>query len=316
MKSRLAGVDDLGNQSEDTSSRVRDLETEVDEILEKLWELDKSWRNNLVFYGIRMTSDGMNEDDQSVMEKVIKDIIHKRMQISREIPILRIKRTWNGPEVRGSKPITVYFERWQDKDEVLRKSKMLKGSNIYVSEDFSKRVKDQRAELQKFMKILRKKKPNSKFLLQYDKLFVDKDTFVFNEVSGKVEMVNESQQTLNEFNNTNVSLVRKKSSGRRRLQKNFSSESSLETLEYPESPQKSPVKTNYNAMSNSAISPVNDTNYVNNHESKNIPNGGTSNEVRRSEEEEDEGLVDYTDNVGSMSPVRRMSAVIPETIPE
>ncbi len=32
----------------------------------------------------------------------------------------------NGPEVRGSKPVTVYFEKWQDKEEVLRKVKLLK----------------------------------------------------------------------------------------------------------------------------------------------------------------------------------------------
>ena len=60
-----------------------------------------------------------------------------------------MKRAWNGPDVRGCKPITVYFDKWQDKDEVLRKAKLLKGASIYVGEDFSKRVKDQRAELQK-----------------------------------------------------------------------------------------------------------------------------------------------------------------------
>ena len=60
----------------------------------------------------------------------------------RDIPILRVKRSYNGPEVRGSRPVTVYFEKWSDKDEIMRKAKLLKGSNIYVGEDFSKRVKD------------------------------------------------------------------------------------------------------------------------------------------------------------------------------
>ena len=62
------------------------------------------------------------------------------MQIQREIPILRVKRSWNGPDVRGSKPVTVYFEKWQDKDEILRKTKLLKGSNFFIGEDFSKKV--------------------------------------------------------------------------------------------------------------------------------------------------------------------------------
>ena len=36
--------------------------------------------------------------------------------------------------------------------EILRKAKLLNGTNIYVGEDFSKRVKDQRHELQKVNK--------------------------------------------------------------------------------------------------------------------------------------------------------------------
>ena len=43
-------MDDLGTTSSDTSNKVRELETEIEEIFEKLWELDKSWKNNLVSY--------------------------------------------------------------------------------------------------------------------------------------------------------------------------------------------------------------------------------------------------------------------------
>ena len=73
----------------------------------------------------------------------IRDVIFKHLRISRDVSILRVKRSSNGPEVRGCKPVTVYFEKWQDKDEILRKSSMLRGANIYISEDFSKRVRDQ-----------------------------------------------------------------------------------------------------------------------------------------------------------------------------
>ena len=75
-----------------------------------------------------------------------------------------------GPEVRGSKPILVCFEKYADKDEVMRKAKFLRGTNIYVGEDFSKRVKDQRHELQKFMKGMKRRRPNSTFKMQYDKV--------------------------------------------------------------------------------------------------------------------------------------------------
>ena len=73
----------------------------------------------------------------------MREVILRKLRISRDVPVMRVKRTTNGPEVRGCKPVTVYFEKWQDKDEVLRKNNLLRGSNIYISEDFSKRVRDQ-----------------------------------------------------------------------------------------------------------------------------------------------------------------------------
>ena len=39
--------------------------------------------------------------------------------------------------------MTVYFEKWQDKDDILRKANMLRGVNVYIGEDFSKRIRDQ-----------------------------------------------------------------------------------------------------------------------------------------------------------------------------
>ena len=52
----------------------------------------------------------------------------------------------------------------------LRKTKFLAGSNIYITEDFSKKVKDKRTELNKFMRKMKKRwginsssKPNTFF---------------------------------------------------------------------------------------------------------------------------------------------------------
>ena len=73
----------------------------------------------------------------------VREIIVRHLRITREVPIMRVKRQPNGPEVRGCKPVTVYFEKWQDKDDILRKSNMLRGANIFIGEDFSKRVRDQ-----------------------------------------------------------------------------------------------------------------------------------------------------------------------------
>ena len=46
-------------------------------------------------------------------ESKIRDVIRKTMRIHRDISILRVKRAFNGPNIRGCKPITVYFDKWE-----------------------------------------------------------------------------------------------------------------------------------------------------------------------------------------------------------
>ena len=65
---------------------MKEIENSIDEIQEKLWELDKSWRNNLVFYGIR--ADSLDEHP-SITESKIKDVIARQLRISREVPMTR-----------------------------------------------------------------------------------------------------------------------------------------------------------------------------------------------------------------------------------
>ena len=69
---------------------MKDLESTIEEIQEKVWELDKSWKNNIVFYGI--TSSTL-EEHPSVTESKVRDVLTRKMHITREIPIARCRRT-------------------------------------------------------------------------------------------------------------------------------------------------------------------------------------------------------------------------------
>jgi len=252
------GLSNIGSQSGDTTSKVKELQESIDDITEKVWELDKSWKNNLVFYGIKQ--DAGAEEHPSITEAKVREVILRKLRISRDVPVMRVKRTTNGPEVRGCKPVTVYFEKWQDKDEVLRKNNLLRGSNIYISEDFSKRVRDQRIELQKFAKLMRQRRPNSKLSMQYDKLIIDHEIYMFNDITGRVEEVGAGRSLSPglpenyylaggglssaggqnpDRSSANSERMRKRSSGRRKtsqkLQKSYSTESSLHHM-VPSSP--------------------------------------------------------------------------------
>lgn len=88
---------------ESVNKKVDDLTAAYNDIQDRLYEIDKSWKNNLVVYGIPC-SDNMDEDPL-VTEDKVRDVLHKKLHISREIPMNRIARIWHGPEFRGHKPI-------------------------------------------------------------------------------------------------------------------------------------------------------------------------------------------------------------------
>ena len=64
---------------------------------------------------------------------------------------------------------------------------LLIGSNIYISEDFSRKVREHRNELIKFMKEVKSRDPTRRMTLRYDKLYIGNDVFFFNDRTGRVE---------------------------------------------------------------------------------------------------------------------------------
>ena len=57
-----------------------------------------------------------------------------------------------------------------------------------MTEDFSRKTRESRQELRKFMRHVKKSAPEKRCFLQYDKLFIDGKVFFYNEVTGKKEL--------------------------------------------------------------------------------------------------------------------------------
>ena len=76
------------------------------DIQDRLYEIDKSWKNNLIFYGIPIDSNMEDEDPYATEEKV-RELIKRKLRITREIPFNRVTRVFHGPEFRGQKPVQV-----------------------------------------------------------------------------------------------------------------------------------------------------------------------------------------------------------------
>lgn len=156
----------------------------VEELREKTWELDTSTRNNLVFYGLKEESLGANNADW-----MVKELLKNQLHISRDTPFTKVTRGIE--EERGCRPVTVQFEKYTDKASVLQKAKMLKGTNVLISEDFPKRVRERRMHLIQFAKEVRKRRPDTRFNMQYDKLYVNNAAYVYNEETGEIEMLSQ-----------------------------------------------------------------------------------------------------------------------------
>ena len=63
----------------------------------------------------------------------------------------------------------------------------MRNSIISVTEDFSKKTREARQELRKFLRMVKKTNPERRCFLQYDKLYVEGKLFLYNDLTGQVE---------------------------------------------------------------------------------------------------------------------------------
>ncbi len=70
-----------------------------DDLHEKMHEIDKTRKNNLLFYGIK--PDFLPEI-QSQLEQKIHEIFKVNLHITRDIPLTKISRMISGPEVSAA----------------------------------------------------------------------------------------------------------------------------------------------------------------------------------------------------------------------
>ena len=80
--------------------------------------------------------DGENEIE---LEKRVKDLVKKKLHIDDDIEMDRIHRT--GAK-RENHPRTVIFRvlRYKDKMKILKEGRKLKGTNIWINEDYSRKL--------------------------------------------------------------------------------------------------------------------------------------------------------------------------------
>ena len=173
-------MENLEEKYEDVISKQTTL---MERVLEKVNDIETGRKNNLIFNGL--SSEG-NETSDKLMSKV-KEIIKGQLNIHRPMFLTNVSRITSGPDVMGCRPVMVSFETFKDREEVLGSVRAL-GNRVSVSitEEFSKKTREARTELRKFVRQVKKNSPEKRCSLVYDKLFVDGKSFVFSEEEGRV----------------------------------------------------------------------------------------------------------------------------------
>ena len=148
-------------RAKETDERVKNLEAKTDDLE------NRSRRCNLCF-------DGVTEDTNeswSTTEKKIQDIITTKLNIQMdEFTIERAHRVGRRNATGKPRTIVAKFNSYKVKESILKSKKGLKGTNVYVREDFSQKILAKRKEL--LPKMHEERRKGNIAFLRYDKLVV------------------------------------------------------------------------------------------------------------------------------------------------
>lgn len=127
----------------------------------------QSRRNNLVFDGIIETPGETWADT----EEKVKNILVDKLKLQLDIEVERAHRTGKSMAANTRpRPIVVKFLRFKDRSAVLERAKNLRGTNIYINEDYTDAVRMKRKEL--LPKLREARERGEIAFLRHDKLII------------------------------------------------------------------------------------------------------------------------------------------------
>ena len=172
-------VDDLKLSCKKLSSDYGSNEKDTHKLAESLQMIDsksdylesQQRRNNIVVDGIPESPNEKWSDSEEKVRKMIQEKLHLDQS---NICLERVHRTGKPrtltEDTTNTRPrtIVVKFLRFKDREAVLQRAKQLKGTNIYLNEDFPEAVRQKRKELLPAMRAARDRGDIA--YLRYDKL--------------------------------------------------------------------------------------------------------------------------------------------------
>lgn len=213
----MEGVEELLKQ---ISSRLNDMDAKLGQIVtdmntikleniqlkEKVEKQDKrieilekeARKKNLVLKGVM---DEEDEGQRELLEKITVVMNNVGVEWEKERDLEDYTRLGKYRE-DGTRPILVKLNKYNKKIEILKQAKNLKNTEIWINEDYTKEVQEERRKLVPIMKEARRK--GQKATLRYNKLIINNELY---EIDGK-NMTTIKQAQRGAADETSVSIKR------------------------------------------------------------------------------------------------------------
>jgi FtsZ-binding cell division protein ZapB len=173
-------VDELKQENQTLKDHRDALWNKVDGLEKKTDDLEcRSRRNNLIFYGLEKR----NDETPASCEERLHELFTDTLELSDTVQFDRVHRLGDKPDA----PLIARCTFYKDKVTVLKAKSKLKGTNIFVGEDFSQGVRAIRKKLAVIMK--EKKGEGKQVTMVYDHLIMDGRKYVLNEDGVSVKEV-------------------------------------------------------------------------------------------------------------------------------
>ncbi|XP_076457488.1 uncharacterized protein LOC143291467 [Babylonia areolata] len=127
----------------------------------------RSKRNNLTFYGLPRKQN----ETQAECENIVNDTIVVKLEMTEDFQFNRVHRL-------NSKPNSHFILRctfYKDKETILKAKRKLKGSDVFIGEDYSFRVREIRKKLSPHLK--KAKSEGKRATMVYDHLIIEGEKF-------------------------------------------------------------------------------------------------------------------------------------------
>lgn len=169
----------MNNKLDEITKEMRQLKQENNELKNKLIfhedkieQLEREIRKkNIVVKGI---PDEEEENEEKGREKINTVILKMGVEIDEKIEVDEIRRIGKYDSNR-TRPILVKFTKESTKMKILRSARKLKGTDIWVDEDYPKNIQEERRELIQKMKEARNKGETA--ILRYNKLIINNEIY-------------------------------------------------------------------------------------------------------------------------------------------